>query len=137
MKRLFFTSAILAMAPIMAFSAQAQTAPDPDEQQEQTTNSGTLTSSGVDQMTSLQNIYAQESAFKVNTLYLENSSASGIYAEQFTGIGNAGIVRSNVNINNIAVYTGEVNSTTIKQTTHVTGMDIRDSTLELNRVVLY
>jgi len=139
MKRQLLMTGLLLIAPTMAFNAQAQDATNPETPEEQTepTNAGTISSSGLYQFTSLQSIYAQESAVKLNTMYLENASLTGVYADQFTGIGNAGIVRSNVNINNISVYSGDVSSSTIKQTTHITGMEVTDSTIELNRVALY
>ena len=139
MKRQLLMTGLFFMVPAMAFNAQAQEATTPETQEEETetSNSGTIASSGIYQFTSLQSIYAQESAVKLNTMYLQDSSVTGIYAEQFTGIGNAGIVRSNVNINNISVQSGDVSSSTIKQTTHITGMEVTDSTIELNRVALY
>lgn len=137
MKRLLLTAGVLFLAPAMAFSAHATTAAAEDTTEETSeAESGTLTSSGVSQRTSLQGIYASESGIKVNTVYLSDSSASGIYAEQITHIGDAAIVSSNVNINSIQVFSGEISSSVITQSTYVNGMDIQNSSLELNRVIL-
>lgn len=139
MKRLILTTGLLLLGPAIALNASAQSTPTPENENEETSTQGnsSMNSSGVNQTTSVTSIYAKESAVKLNTFYLGDSSASGIYGQQYVGIGNAGIERSNVNINNISVYSSDVSSSTIKQTMHGNGMDIQGSTLEINRVVLY
>lgn len=134
MKQLIFTTGLLCLAPVFAMSAHAQTAPVEEETSEAGTTS--LSSSGVSQRTSLQGVYASESGIKLNTLYLSDSSASGIYAEQTNYIGDASIVSSNVNVNSIQVFSGEVSSSVITQSTYINGADIQNSSLELNRVIL-
>lgn len=139
MKRLILTVGVLLLAPEMAYSADVLTAPSPPDnttEESSEADSSTLTSSGVSQRASLQSIYASESAVKVNTVYLADSTASGIYAEQVTYIGDAAIVSSNVNINSIQVYSGEISSSVITQSTYVNGMDVQNSSLELNRLIL-
>lgn len=137
MKRLLLTTGLICIAPVFSLGAHAQTAP-PGETNEETSEKdpSSLTSSGVNQRTSLQSVYASESVVKVNTMYLKSSAASGIYAEQTAHINNAAIVNSDVDINRIAVHAGDFSSSVITQSTYINGADIQNTTLELNRVVL-
>jgi hypothetical protein len=138
MKRQLLAAGMLCFAPAFAYNAHAQTDPNTQNQEEETSeeDTGNLSSSGVSQRTSLQGVYISESGVKLNTIYLKGSSASGIYAEQIAHIGDAAVVSSNVDINRIAVHSGDISSSVITQSTYMNGVDIQNSSLELNRVVL-
>lgn len=137
MKRLLLTTGLICIAPVLTLGAHAQTVP-PDEAKEEIgdKDSSSLTSSGVNQRTSLQGVYASESGIKVNTMYLKLSSASGVYAEQTAHINNAAIVNADIDINRIAVHAGDLSSSVITQSTYINGADIQNTSLELNRLVL-
>jgi len=138
MKLTLFTAGLLFMTPAVAYGAEAQnpTSAETAKKESRIGKSATLTSSNISQTVAIQSIYARESGIDINTVYLENSSAAGIYAKQVTDIDNAGVVNSNVNINSIAAHSGHVGSSVITQSAYVNGMEIRSSTLELNRVIL-
>ena len=138
MRKLLLTAGILLLTPSVAFGAEAQNAAMADNAKKESRigKSATLTSSEISQTAALQSIYARESSIQTNTIYLERSSANGIYAKQVTDIDNAGIINTNVNINSIAAHAGHVGSSTITQSAYMNGMEIRNSLLELNRVIL-
>jgi len=138
MKRLLLTTGLMCLAPLLAFGAHAQTVPPPDQTKEETNadGAGILSSSGLSQRSSLQGVYAKESGVKLNTVYLKGSSAFGIYARQISRLDNVAIINSNVDINRIAVHSGEISSSIINQSTYINGADIQNTSLELNRLVL-
>ena len=105
---------------------------------EQTSNAETsvMDSSGISQRTYLSGIYASESNVELNTIYLDDSEATGIWSEQITNIANGAIVRSNVSVNSIKLYSGEMNGSVVNQSTYVNGVDIQDANVEINRVIL-
>jgi hypothetical protein len=139
MKRILTSLGVLLLTPGLAFSAEtpvAETVPSSSSSADSSEQSSTLTSSGVSQLAVMQSVYANESLVKLNTVFLDDSDVSGIYAEQTANVNNAAIVKSNVNINSIQVYGGEISSSVITQKTYIDGADIQASTLELNRVIL-
>lgn len=137
MKLLLLTTAALFLLPTFAHAEELPT-DSPTETTETNTekSSSTLASSGVTQWISITGIYAYESVIKLNQVNLSNTSATGIYAEQVANISNAGIVGSNFSANNLTVTSGEISSSTIRQTAHLNGIDFQNSSVEFNSVVL-
>lgn len=134
MKRILLLTVAFVLTPMVSYAAEVPT--KTANEVADTNKSSEMSSSYVSQVTALQSVYANESSIKTNTVYLGDSTASGIYAEQNAHVTNAAIVSSNVNVNSIQVYSGAVSSSTVTQSTYVNGADVQYSTLEINRVIL-
>ncbi|MEP3653564.1 MAG: hypothetical protein ABJO36_01600 [Litorimonas sp.] len=135
MKRLLLIAGACLLTPALSFAAEVP-ADEETSTAETAPQSSTLTSSGANQVAVMQSVYASESLVKLNTVYLSDADASGIYTDQTANINNAAIVNSNVNVNSIQLYGGEISSSVITQKTYVNGADVQASNLELNRVIL-
>lgn len=138
MKRILIPLGALMFSPSVSY-AQVSPEPAPAEvsaEQASVGQTSTLESSGVSQRTYIGGVYASESSVKLNTIFLDESDASGLYSEQVSNIQSGAILRSNVNVNSIQLYSGQMNDAFINQSTYVNGLDVQDSNLEINRVIL-